>query len=217
MGAPDIKADARRVFEVLKDGGIAITPSSMGYALASSTPQALEKMFVTKKRPAHKRHAMGGNYALHKDLHVMRPEDAEIVRHLTQDVDLPLAVIAPFNSEHPMFKHIDQTTLEALTVDGTLAMLINGGAFQDELADLMMEAKLPLLGSSANISGTGRLISVSSLITACLTCHLRNQVRCSGHQSRNHRYCGCCDRLWPRQIWISRQELDNDQLQWTEA
>ncbi len=160
MGAPDIKADARRVFEVLQAGGIAITPSAMGYALASSTPQALEKMFVTKKRGAHKRHAMGGNYALHKQLHVMRPEHAEIVRHLTQDVDLPLAVIAPYDSDHPMFKHIDQSTLEALTVDGTLAMLINGGALQDEVTNLMMEAKLPFLGSSANISGTGMLSPV---------------------------------------------------------
>ena len=34
-------------------------------------------------------------------------------------------------------------------------MLINGGQFQDELANLLMEANHPLLGSSANISGTG--------------------------------------------------------------
>ena len=158
MGAPDIKADARRVFEVIRAGGIAITPSSMGYALASSTTEALEKMFTTKRRGAHKRHAMGGNYALHKELHVMQPEHAEIVRCLTQDFDLPLAVIAKYDSNHPMFKHIDQSTLEALTVDGTLAMLINGGAIQDELTNLMMEAQLPLLGSSANISGTGIFI-----------------------------------------------------------
>ncbi|KAJ9610478.1 hypothetical protein H2200_005255 [Cladophialophora chaetospira] len=155
MGAPDIKGDAQRVFEVIKAGGIAITPSSMGYALASSTTEALEKMFTTKRRGTHKRHAMGGNYALHKELHIMQPEHAEIVRCLTQDFDLPLAVIANYDSAHPMFKHIDQSTLEALTVDGTVAMLINGGAFQDELVNLTMKAKIPLLGSSANISGTG--------------------------------------------------------------
>ncbi|EXJ69245.1 uncharacterized protein A1O5_07281 [Cladophialophora psammophila CBS 110553] len=155
MGAPDVKTDARRVFEVISAGGIAIIPSSMGYALASSTTEALEKMFKTKRRGAQKRHAMGGNFALHQELHVMRPEHEEIVRCLTQDFDLPLAVIAKYDQDHPMFKHIDQPTMEALTVDGTLAMLINGGALQDELANLMREAKLPLLGSSANISGTG--------------------------------------------------------------
>jgi tRNA A37 threonylcarbamoyladenosine synthetase subunit TsaC/SUA5/YrdC len=158
MGAPDIKADARRVFDVLKAGGIAITPSSMGYALATATTEALEKMFTTKRRSAHKRHAMGGNYELHKQLHVMQPEHAEVVRCLTQDFDLPLAVIAKYDPNHPMLKHIDQSTLEALTVNGTLAMLINAGAFQDELIDLMIEANIPVIGSSANISGTGKFI-----------------------------------------------------------
>lgn len=161
MGAPDLHADAKKAFDILKDGGIAIIPSSMGYALATSTTSALEKMFVAKRRPPHKRHAMGGNYALHKELHIMEPEQAEIVRCLTQDFDLPLAVIAKYDPNHPILKNIDQTTLEALTVNGTLAMLINAGAFQDELSNLMREANLPLLGSSANISGTGMAVTDS--------------------------------------------------------
>lgn len=159
MGAPDIKADAQRAFEVIKSGGITITPSAMGYALASCTVAGLEKMFKTKRRGPHKRHAMGGNYALHKELHIMKPEDEEIVSCLTQDFDVPLAVIAPYKADHPMLQHIDKTTLEALTVNGTLAMLINAGAFQDELASLTMAAQIPLLGSSANISGSGKSLS----------------------------------------------------------
>lgn len=155
MGAPDIKADAKQAFEVLKSGGIVIIPAKMGYAIASSSTSALEKVFTTKRRGAHKRHAMGGSYALHKELHVMEPEHAEIVRCLVQDFDLPLAVIAKYNPDHPIMKNVDKSTLDALTVDGTLAMLINGGALQDELTRLMMEANLPLLGSSANLSGTG--------------------------------------------------------------
>lgn len=158
MGAPDIKADAERVAEVLRKGGLAITPSTMGYAIATSSTKALGKMFITKKRPTHKRHAMGGNYALHKELHIMSPEHAEIVRCLTQDFDLPLAVIAKYDPDHPILQNIDQSTLEALTVDGTVAMLINAGAFQDELTNILMKENLPLLGSSANISGTGKYL-----------------------------------------------------------
>jgi tRNA A37 threonylcarbamoyladenosine synthetase subunit TsaC/SUA5/YrdC len=168
MGAPDIKADARRAFEVLKAGGIAIIPAKMGYAIASSSTAALEKVFTTKRRGAHKRHAMGGSYELHKELHVLDPQHAEIVRCLVQDFDLPLAVIAKYNPDHPMMKNIDQSTLEALTVDGTLAMLINGGALQDELTKLMMEANLPLLGSSANLSGTGMTLSHLVFSTSAL-------------------------------------------------
>lgn len=158
MPAPDIKADAQRVFDVIKGGGIAITPMALGYSLATTSTKGLEKMFTTKKRPAHKRHAMGGNYALHKELHLMEPEQAEIVRCLTQDFDLPLAVIAKYDTKHPILQNIDEDTLEALTVNGTIAMLINAGPFQDELVELTRTAGLPLLGSSANISGTGTSI-----------------------------------------------------------
>ncbi|KAJ9615860.1 hypothetical protein H2200_001937 [Cladophialophora chaetospira] len=163
MGAPDIKADAKRVFEVLKAGGIAIIPAVMGYALASSSTEALEKVFTTKRRGAHKRHAMGGSYELHKELHVLKPEHAEIVRCLTQDFDLPLAVIAKYDPNHPIMKHIDGATMDALSVNGTIAMLINGGSLQDELTKLMREANLPLLGSSANLSGTGTKYCVQDI------------------------------------------------------
>jgi len=159
MVAPDIKKDAKQAFDVLRSGGIVIIPAKMGYAIGCSSTSALEKVFTTKRRGAHKRHAMGGSYTLHKELHVMEPEHAEIVRCLVQDFDLPLAVIAKYNPDHPIMKNVDNTTLDALTVDGTLAMLINGGALQDELTRLMMEANLPLLGSSANLSGTGTALS----------------------------------------------------------
>jgi hypothetical protein len=40
MPSPDIKAEAQRVFEVLRGGGIAIVPASMGYAFMASCASA---------------------------------------------------------------------------------------------------------------------------------------------------------------------------------
>ena len=155
MGAPDIKADAQRVFAVFQAGGIAIYPASMGYTLGTANSAQLTRAFQTKKRGSHKRHAMGGSFALHRELHVMDPRNAEIVRCLTQDFDIPMGVVAKYKTDHPMLKAIDDTTMEAASNDGSLAMLINAGSLQDEICKLTMAADMPFLGSSANITGTG--------------------------------------------------------------
>lgn len=155
MGAPDIKADAQRVFQVLKAGGIAIVPASMGYTIMTANSSALEKVFMAKRRASHKRHAMGGSYELHKAVHILSEQNAEIVRCLVEDFDLPLGVVAPYDPNHPVVKNIDAKTMEATSVDGTLAMLVNAGKIADEITKLTSAAGLPFLGSSANISGSG--------------------------------------------------------------
>lgn len=155
MGRPDVQADARRVFEVLKRGGIAICPADVGYAVMATSTKSLEKIFLTKKRGAHKRHAGIGSYAIHKEIHIMDPLHGEIVDHLTQDLDIPVGVIARYNHDHPMIKNIEPATMEACDVDGSISILVNAGAFQDALTALTFAENTPLLGSSANLSGTG--------------------------------------------------------------
>lgn len=78
-----------------------------------------------------------------------------MVKLLTVDMDLPLGVVAPFCAEHPMIQKLGQETLGQSSVEGTLAMLVNGGQFQEELSRLATEAGLPLMGSSANLTGKG--------------------------------------------------------------
>jgi tRNA A37 threonylcarbamoyladenosine synthetase subunit TsaC/SUA5/YrdC len=151
----DVATDARKAFEVLKSGGLAIVPANIGYGLVAIDPDALQRAFVTKQRQPHKRHAMVGSYKLHQELHVLPEREAKMVELLTQDFDLPLAVIAPFNPDHPIIKKIGPEMLARSSVDGTIGMLINGGSFQEELSRLCCEARLPLMGSSANLTGKG--------------------------------------------------------------
>jgi tRNA A37 threonylcarbamoyladenosine synthetase subunit TsaC/SUA5/YrdC len=151
----DITADAKRVFDVLVQGGLAIVPADIGYGLVAVAPEALERAFVTKRRMPHKRHAMVGSFALHKELHILNPREAGMVEMLCQDYNMPLGVIAPFKIDHPILQKLGAETLARSSVEGTLAMLVNGGAFQDELSRLATEAELPLMGSSANLSGKG--------------------------------------------------------------
>jgi tRNA A37 threonylcarbamoyladenosine synthetase subunit TsaC/SUA5/YrdC len=160
----DFKGDARRVFEVLQKGGVAICPATIGYGVITSDPRKLETIFLTKQRAATKRHANVGSYATHRELHVMDQRSRDIVDHLVLDLDVPLAVIAPFKEDHPMFKKLDEVTMQAASVNGTIAILVNAGPFQDELTKLSLAANLPILGSSANLTQTG-MFHVGILVT----------------------------------------------------
>lgn len=159
----DVAGDARRVFEVLKEGGVAIIPASVGYGIVAIQPVALQKVFATKQRKPHKKHAMIGSYALHRELHRLDARKGGMVRLLTVDMDLPLGVVAPFREDHPIVQSLGEETLKQSSVDGTLAMLVNGGAFQEELSRLATEAGLPLMGSSANLTGKGTKVLVDDI------------------------------------------------------
>ncbi|KAH8887147.1 hypothetical protein GQ53DRAFT_656421 [Thozetella sp. PMI_491] len=163
MTRPDIKADAKRVFEVLKAGGVAICPADVGYAIMTCNPKQLEKVFMTKKRGATKRHAMIGSYAIHKDVHEMSPLHRDIIDHVTQDLRLPMGIIGRFKRDHPLIKNIDEVTMSESSVNNTISILTNAGAFQDELTQLTFAENMPILGSSANVSGTGTKYRVEDI------------------------------------------------------
>lgn len=124
----------------------------------TSSDSALERIFLAKQRPSHKRHAMGGSFTLHQRLHDLQGQNADIVRCMVQDFDLPLGVIARYHTDDPILRNIGRETMEAASVGGTLAMLINAGSIVDEITKLTMAAEIPFLGSSANMSGTGTLL-----------------------------------------------------------
>ncbi|KAK5168298.1 uncharacterized protein LTR77_006867 [Saxophila tyrrhenica] len=143
---PDIDPirDARRIFDVLSKGGLAIIPVNVGYAICAGDSIALERAFQTKQRKPHKGHAMMGRYALHKEIHTLPPREAGMTK-LVHDLDLPLGLVAPFKQDHPMIRKLGAETLERSSIEGTMAMLVNGGQLQDELARLALEAGTPVM------------------------------------------------------------------------
>lgn len=157
------KNDAQAVFQVIRNGGIAIIPSNVGYGIVASDPEALRRIFVAKKRQPHKRHAMIGSYELHKQIHDLPSRQAEMVRLLTVDLDIPVGVVAPYRPDHPIIQNIPQDLLDQSSIAGTMAMLVNGGKLQEELSMFATNAGLPLLGSSANLTGEGTKVAVEDI------------------------------------------------------
>ncbi len=97
--------------QVMQDGGIAILPNDVGYSLIAATGPALQKIFKTKRRAPQKLNAMLGNDDLHRELHVVSERGKSIVEAITQDYDLPLGLIAPCRSDHPLLRSLDSRHL----------------------------------------------------------------------------------------------------------
>lgn len=156
------KKDAQYVFQVLENGGIAIIPSNVGYGIVAIDPEAVRRIYVAKRRQPHKRHAMIGSYDLHKQIHNLSTRKEEIVKLLTVDLDLPVGVV-PYRPDHPIIQKIPQDLLEEISIEGTMAMLVNRGELQEKLSKLTTNAELPLLGSSANLTGTGTKVALEEI------------------------------------------------------
>lgn len=159
----DIAGDARRAFDVLRQGGIAIVPNDIGYSALGGSKAALARIFATKQRAPQKLNAMVANLAIHRELHACTSRGQEIVSAITEDYDLPLGAIAPFRADHPLLASLDADVLSGSTRDGTLVMLLNAGRFHAELTRLSHEAAVPLFGSSANLTLGGTKFRVEDI------------------------------------------------------
>lgn len=157
------KADARRAFDVMKAGGIAILPNDVGYSLIGAHRPALKKIFDTKRRAPTKLNAMLGNNALHRELHTVSERGRSIVQAITLDYDLPLGLVAPCRADHPLLRKLDPDTYERSTKDNTLLMLLNAGRFHAEITRISHEEETLLFGSSANLSLHGTKFRVEDM------------------------------------------------------
>lgn len=151
----DPRADAERVFNVLEQGGVAIVPLDVAYAIFGGSGDAIRRIFTAKGRSFTKPNGMLADFELFKSLHRVGPREHDIVHAVTEEFGLPLSVVAPFAQDHPIFASVDAFAMERSTKLGTLDLLLNAGPLHRELARLSRERLRPVLGSSANRSLTG--------------------------------------------------------------
>jgi tRNA A37 threonylcarbamoyladenosine synthetase subunit TsaC/SUA5/YrdC len=151
----DVAADARRVFDAVRGGGVAIIHLDVGYAVLAHTADAVRRIYATKRRSFDKPTGLLGNHALHEALHILGEREREMVRRITQDHDLPLAVIAPYRQDHPLLATLDPFVRRQAVKDDTLNILLNAGELRNAIADLALAHKFVCVGSSANVSRSG--------------------------------------------------------------
>ncbi len=159
----DVTGDAERAFEVLRSGGVAVVPNTIGYSALGASPDALDLIFRTKGRAPQKLNAMVGDMQTHRSLHVCSERGRRIVETIVYDYGLPLGCIAPYSTDHPLMTALPPEVVAASTRADTLVMLLNAGDFHAELTRIARENGVALFGSSANLTLGGTKFRVEDI------------------------------------------------------
>ena len=163
MDVFDVGSDARRVYEVLADGGIGIIPTDVGYVILGISSQAIWEIFRVKRRKPEKLNAMCGCREMHAAIHNLPDDRRNIVKVITEDYGLPLGAVAPARLDHPALAGLDTDVLDQTADNGTIAMLLNAGPMLDTLARIGFDDGRLIIGSSANLSLQGVKFRVSDI------------------------------------------------------
>jgi len=161
--ADALDAEARRAFDILCRGGVAIIYTDVAYSIVSRTEEALRRVYAAKGRPMDRASTLVGNLDAHDSLHLLPDRERRMVRAVTVTHDLPMAVIAPYRADHPFMRAFSPFLLGMATKGDTLNMLLNSGALRERLAALSWRAGIPLVASSANASGQGTKYRVEDI------------------------------------------------------
>jgi tRNA A37 threonylcarbamoyladenosine synthetase subunit TsaC/SUA5/YrdC len=163
-----VEADALRVFDVVRDGGVALIPLDVAYALVARTPEAVRRVYAAKGRELNKPMGLVGGLAAHNALHLLDASKRAMVRAIVAEHYLPLSVVAPFRQGHAYLTGLDPLVLAQSTHAGTLNLLLNAGALRTRLAQLCWAKGVAMVGTSANLSLSGSRFSVATVDAAIL-------------------------------------------------
>ena len=161
--AYDIKGDAKRVFDCVRDGGVAIARYDVGYAILCATDDALRRVYTAKQRSYEKASAIVACPEMAEAVHVLPPEQKQIIQSITVDHKLPLSVVAPFRDENPFMRKLTPFLFSIGTREGTVSCLHNAGEMRDEIGRHCWQQKVPFLASSANRSMQGAKYDVKNI------------------------------------------------------
>jgi tRNA A37 threonylcarbamoyladenosine synthetase subunit TsaC/SUA5/YrdC len=150
-----VKEDAGRVFKVVQNGGVAIFPVSVGYAIVGHDDEAVKRIYNAKERSFDKPCGNFCDWTLFNEVIEVPDQARKIVSTIIHDHNLPFSTVAPFRADHPVVKSLAPFALQNSTKVGTMDMLLNAGPLHDEIARLARENSYAVVGSSANLSLTG--------------------------------------------------------------
>lgn len=150
-----IKEDAQRIFEVIRGGGVAIFPVSVGYAIVGHEEEAVERIYKAKERAFTKPCGNFCDWTLFNEAIEVPQLGRDVVNTIIHDHDLPFSIVAPFRQSHPVTQSLPPFAFKNSTLAGTMDMLLNAGPLHDEIARMARENAYAVVGSSANVSLTG--------------------------------------------------------------
>ncbi|MYJ73193.1 MAG: hypothetical protein F4092_15795, partial [Rhodospirillaceae bacterium] len=131
-----IAEDAERIFETVCNGGVAIFPVSVGYAIVGHEEESVQRMYRAKERPFSKPCGNFCDWQLFTEAIRVPYRARDAVSAIIHDHDLPFSIVAPFDESHPVIRSLPPFALKNATLAGTMDMLLNAGPLHDKIARL---------------------------------------------------------------------------------
>jgi tRNA A37 threonylcarbamoyladenosine synthetase subunit TsaC/SUA5/YrdC len=147
-----LSADVETVLDTLAQGGVAIIPTCLTYAIVGHREGAVERIFTAKARSYDKPCGLFGSPELCRELHELSVDRYEVMTVLAQEEKLPFSVVAPVRLNHPFLKRLDEFVMRNSSKNGTMDMVVSGGPFVAALAARSFARGIAVVGSSANRS-----------------------------------------------------------------
>jgi tRNA A37 threonylcarbamoyladenosine synthetase subunit TsaC/SUA5/YrdC len=149
-----LEQDAAEVYATLREGGLALVPTDVGYGLVAMEEAGVRRVYELKGRPLSKPCITVANITILRDL--VLPIDDAILEWITEVTEhVPLAVIAPLDPASDLLAAMPPYVRAQATQNGTIATFHAAGRLVHRIADLAFADRRVIVGSSANTSGTG--------------------------------------------------------------
>jgi len=157
-----IDADARRMYALLADGGLALARTNTGYGLVAMRSEAVRRIYALKGRAAEKPCVTVGTMAILDD--VATGIDPDVRGWLSRAVaQWPMAVIARMNRRSALLSSWEPFVASQCTKADTIATFFGVGDLIARTATIAYGHGELIVGSSANLAGTGNNYTLDSV------------------------------------------------------
>ncbi|MBL8610541.1 MAG: Sua5/YciO/YrdC/YwlC family protein, partial [Myxococcales bacterium] len=162
MNSHPIEADAKRMYDLLAGGGLALARTNTGYGLVAMKSSAVRRIYALKGRSAQKPCVTVGTMAILDD--VGTDIEAETRGWLARAVSRwPMAVIARINRRSRLISSFEPFVASQCTKADTIATFFGVGELISRTAAIAFEHGQLIVGSSANLAGTGNNYTIDEV------------------------------------------------------
>ncbi|MDO8740701.1 MAG: Sua5/YciO/YrdC/YwlC family protein [Candidatus Woesearchaeota archaeon] len=157
LGDANVDREVKRAYAVLKEGGLILVPSDVGYVLLGNSEEAIKKMYELKGRPEYKPcMVIGNNQEIFDDVtYVPIPTYEKYIRSI-KEAGYLCSFLVPINPRsRQWYGALSEWVLNHTVQDGKIAVPFNPGNVIEALAQLSTKDKVLIVGSSANNTGEG--------------------------------------------------------------
>jgi tRNA A37 threonylcarbamoyladenosine synthetase subunit TsaC/SUA5/YrdC len=146
--------DVQKVYATLRDGGLALVPTDTGYGLVAIGEQAVRRIHALKGPPATKPCVTVATPAITERVAAPLPRSiVDWIEAITYTS--PLVIVTKLADISGLRASQSAFVREQTTSGGTIALLYSAGPLLERIAELARVDGMLVVGSSANLSGTG--------------------------------------------------------------